>query len=171
MAYDLFNPDVQPEVIYYNYATTLVQPTITTNITGDTTIITTINGGGGGQASGPNVTFSGGTTGLNFIASGNTISLEGTLVVANGGTGATTATGARGNLGAAASGVNTDITQLNGASQVDVSGVYKVSGTQVVAGQQPAIANPAGGVTVDAEARTAIDDILDALRNHGLIGI
>jgi hypothetical protein len=110
MAYDLYNADTDPNLIYYNYATTLVQPAITTNITGATTIITTINGGGGGQASGPNVTFGGGTTGLNFIASGSTISLEGTLVVANGGTGAVTAAGARANLSAAASGANSDIT-------------------------------------------------------------
>lgn len=42
------------------------------------------------------------------------LTLSGALTVANGGTGAVTAVGARGNLGAAASGANTDITSLGG---------------------------------------------------------
>lgn len=169
MAYELYNVDTDPVLTYYNYATNLAQPTFTTNISGDTTIVTTINGGGGGQATGPTVTFTGGTTGMNFVASGNTISLEGTLVVANGGTGAITPAGARTNLEAAKSGVNTDITELNGASQVDVSSHYEVGGVQVVESQQPAIPDAAGGATVDAEARAAINALLAALRIHGLI--
>lgn len=64
------------------------------------------------------VDVSGGTTGLTTsggpITIAGTITLGGTLNVANGGTGATTASGARSNLGAAASGANTDITSLNG---------------------------------------------------------
>jgi len=32
-----------------------------------------------------------------------------------------------------------------------------------------AIAGPAGGTTIDAESRTAIGQILTALRQHGLI--
>ena len=87
MAYDLYNADTDPNLIYYNYATTLVQPTVTTNIAGDTTIITTINGNSGGGASGPAITFTGGTTGLDFNATGNTITLTGTLIEASGGTG------------------------------------------------------------------------------------
>lgn len=39
----------------------------------------------------------------------------------------------------------------------------------VIENQQAAISNPAGGATVDAEARTAIIAILDAMRAHGLI--
>lgn len=35
--------------------------------------------------------------------------------------------------------------------------------------QSAAIADPSGGATVDAEARAAIDDILAALRNVGII--
>lgn len=89
------------------YITPVIVPQVT-NVEGGT-IITTINGGGGGQASGPNVTFSGGITGLNFAASGNTITLSGTLAIGSGGTGATTAAGARTNLGAAKSGANSDI--------------------------------------------------------------
>lgn len=44
-----------------------------------------------------------------------------------------------------------------------------IDGTTVVAGQQPAIAVPSGGTTVDSQARAAISAILAALRNHGLI--
>jgi hypothetical protein len=45
----------------------------------------------------------------------------------------------------------------------------KVGGTQVVGAQTAAIAAPAGGATVDAEARTALTAVLAALRSHGLI--
>jgi len=64
------------------------------------------------------VDASGGTTGLTFsggpITAAGTLTMAGTLVVANGGTGATTATDARTNLSAAKSGDNTDITSLTG---------------------------------------------------------
>ena len=45
-----------------------------------------------------------------------------------------------------------------------------IDGEQVVGSRQPAIDAPTGGATVDAEARTAIGAMLDALRLHGLIG-
>ena len=61
------------------------------------------------------LSFSGGTTGLTPATSTvGDITLAGTLNITNGGTGATTATGARTNLGAAASGANSDITSLSG---------------------------------------------------------
>ncbi len=44
-----------------------------------------------------------------------------------------------------------------------------VAGDQVVGARQAAIADPAGGTTVDSEARQAITAILAALRAHGLI--
>lgn len=44
-----------------------------------------------------------------------------------------------------------------------------IGGVQVVAGQAAAIASPSGGTSVDSAARTAIDQILAALRQHGLI--
>ncbi|MBP7135994.1 MAG: hypothetical protein KBA57_06495 [Sphingomonadaceae bacterium] len=63
------------------------------------------------------VDVSGGSTGLNFtggpITGSGTITLSGTLDLDNGGSGATTAAGARAAFGAAASGANTDITALD----------------------------------------------------------
>jgi len=44
-----------------------------------------------------------------------------------------------------------------------------IEGTQVVGPQATAIASPAGGATIDAEARSTIAQILAALRSHGLI--
>lgn len=64
------------------------------------------------------VNVSGGATGLTTsggpVTTSGTITLAGTLDVNNGGTGATTASGARANLGAAASGANSDITSMSG---------------------------------------------------------
>jgi len=132
---------------------TVTVPTSTTTInTGDVNIVTTING-----ATGP-INFTS-PDGYSFSGSvGGVV----TMTVSNPAT-------ARAALGAAKSGVNTDITQLNGASQVDVSGEYKVSGTQVVAAQQAAIPDATGGATIDAEARTALNQLLAELRTHGLI--
>lgn len=45
-----------------------------------------------------------------------------------------------------------------------------IGGQQVVGARAGAIGSPAGGSTVDAEARGAIGQILSALRTHGLIG-
>lgn len=90
--------------------------TSTTNITITGTglsPVTTINGNSG-QATGSTIVISGGTTGLDFNAAGNTLSLTGTLNVTSGGTGATTPAGARANLSAAQSGINNDITMLTG---------------------------------------------------------
>ncbi len=44
-----------------------------------------------------------------------------------------------------------------------------VAGDQVVGPRLPAVVDPSGGSTVDAEARTAISAILTRLRQHGLI--
>ncbi len=44
-----------------------------------------------------------------------------------------------------------------------------IGGKQIVGAQQPAIAMPAGGGTIDGEARTTLNAILTALKNHGLI--
>ena len=130
-------------------------PAIPTNIVnlGATTVVTTINGGGGGQATGPAITFNSAWSGVDYTATAGNV----TLTIIN-------AANARAALGAAKSGINTDITQLNGASQVDVSGEYKVSGTQVVTAQQPAIPDAILGTEV-----ATINLILAAMRVHGLI--
>jgi len=44
-----------------------------------------------------------------------------------------------------------------------------IGGVQVVGARRGAIPAPAGGATVDAEARAAVAAILSALRTHGLI--
>lgn len=49
--------------------------------------------------------------------------------------------------------------------------LLSIGGVQVVGTQQPAIAAAVGGVTVDAEARTTVAQILTALRSHGLIAV
>jgi len=73
-----------------------------TNGAGSITIAAT--GGGGGSGTVTSVDVSGGTTGLTFtggpVTSSGTITAGGTLAIANGGTGATTASAARANLGA-----------------------------------------------------------------------
>ncbi len=44
-----------------------------------------------------------------------------------------------------------------------------LDGLQVIGARGAAIANPAGGSTIDAESRAALSAILTALRTHGLI--
>lgn len=84
----------------------------------------TVSSGAGTIVS--SIDVSGGTTGLSFtggpVTSSGTITASGTLAVANGGTGATTATNARNNLSAAKSGANTDITSLSDACAVATVG-------------------------------------------------
>lgn len=60
---------------------------------------------------------------------------------------------------------------FNGDSSIDLTtsiGV-RVNGNKVLGGREAAVADPAGGATVDAQARTAIAGILAALRGHGMI--
>lgn len=45
----------------------------------------------------------------------------------------------------------------------------RVGTHQVVGARQPAIPDPAGGTSVDAEARGAIVAVLEAMRTHGLV--
>lgn len=47
----------------------------------------------------------------------------------------------------------------------------KIAGEQVVGPRQSPIADPSGGAIVDVEARAVIEEILNALRNHGLIQV
>src|SRR5260370_31819071 len=117
MAIDLYNIDTDPAQLYQQYAPPVPPPIPPIIPVGGVAPVVTINGNSGAGASGPNVNFSGGATGYGFDATGSAI----TMTVAN-------ATTVRTSISAAKSGVNTDITQLNGASQVDVSGEYKVAG-------------------------------------------
>lgn len=91
-----------------------------TNGAGSITIASTTSGG-----TVTSVALSGGTTGLTVsgspITTSGTITLGGTLAVANGGTGAATASGARLNLSAAASGANSDITSLTAVTSINSS--------------------------------------------------
>ena len=62
-------------------------------------------------------------------------------------------------------------TYRNGGWELGVLRASKlvVGGKQVIGAQSPAIAGPAGGTQVDAEARAAVNAVLAALRQHGLI--
>jgi hypothetical protein len=51
----------------------------------------------------------------------------------------------------------------------ELHGKVFVEGDQVVGSRVDSIAEPLGGITVDAEARAAIVSVLEALRAHGLI--
>jgi hypothetical protein len=44
-----------------------------------------------------------------------------------------------------------------------------IAGNQVVGARGTAISDPSGGAVIDAEARTALEQILICLRQHGLI--
>lgn len=46
---------------------------------------------------------------------------------------------------------------------------YRVSGTKVLGAQGAAVADAAGGVVIDAEARTALNAALARMRAHGII--
>lgn len=54
-------------------------------------------------------------------------------------------------------------------SNADKGWVRRTEGGWMVAGQGAAIADPAGGATIDGEARTAVTAVLAVLRAHGLI--
>jgi hypothetical protein len=127
--YDYNYLGLNSDYTWNEYLAPSIIPSVT-NIEGSITVITTISGGGGGQVSGPNIAISGGLTGLTFVGQGQTITLQGTLDVDNGGTGATTATGARSNLGAAKSGVNDDITSFTNLSGVSGFGAWTGASTK-----------------------------------------
>src|SRR5262249_12835776 len=76
-----------------------------------------VNSGGNISATGQ---FNGSGAGLTGVPAAG---ISGTLGVASGGTGASSAASARINLSAAQSGLNTDITSLNPASALSVGGI------------------------------------------------
>jgi hypothetical protein len=120
------------------------------------------------------VGLSGGTTGLTVTGSpvtgSGTMTLGGTLAVANGGTGATTAAVARTNLSAAASGANTDITALDQDVVVTATGTIAAGSigfrgipqnaqgaayTLVLADAGKHVSITTGGVVIPANGATA----------------
>jgi len=90
-----------PYLVYEQYTTVSPIPSVV-NISGAPTVINTINGNSG-QATGPAITLTGGTTGYEFNATSGSI----TLVLNNAAT-------VRASISAAKSGVNADITQFTG---------------------------------------------------------
>jgi hypothetical protein len=131
-------------------------------------------GTGTGTGTVTSVAASGGTTGLAFsgspITTSGTLTLSGTLAVANGGTGGTTAATARSGIGAAASGANTDITALDQDITITATGTIaantlgyrglpqetKTSGyTLALADAGKHISITTGGITIPSNGTTA----------------
>jgi len=120
------------------------------------------------------VGLSGGSTGLTVsgspVTGSGTMTLGGTLAVASGGTGATTPAGALTNLGAAASGANTDITALDQDVTITATGTIAAGSigfrgvpqnaqgaayTLALADAGKHIAITTGGVVIPANGATA----------------
>jgi len=129
-----------------------------TNGNGSITIASTA---GGGTVT--SVAASGGTTGLSFtgspITTSGTLTLDGTLVIANGGTGATSASGARLNLGAAASGANSDITSLTGLTTA-LSVAQGGTGATSASAARSALGAAASGANNDITSLTGLTTAL-----------
>ena len=154
---------------------TLTKTTLTAgsgiSITNGAGAITITSTAGGGTVT--SVAASGGTTGLSFtgspITTSGTLTLAGTLAIASGGTGATSASGARLTLLAAGSGANSDITSLTGLTtalsvgqggtglatvptngQLLIGNGTNYSVATITAGSGVSVTNSAGGITIAA---------------------
>jgi hypothetical protein len=113
--------------------------------------------------------FSAGTTGLTpSTDTTGSITLAGTLAVTNGGTGATVAGTARTNLGAAASGANTDITSI--ALTTGTISAAPTSGTDIV--NKTYADSIASGINFHQSVRLATAAALPAnTYNNGTSGV
>lgn len=127
----------------------------------------TITGDTGGGLTGTSFTFTGGSTGLTFNGSGTTETVEGTLIVGNGGTGATTLTGVLIGNGASAITGNA-ITQhdvLVGGASNAITSVAPSSTSGVPLISQGSSSNPAFGTAVVAGGGTGAT----SLTSHSLL--
>jgi hypothetical protein len=113
--------------------------------------------------------FSAGTTGLTpSTGTTGSITLSGTLAVANGGTGATTAPNARTSLSAAASGANTDITSIALTTGTIITA--PTSGTDIV--NKTYADTIASGINFHQAVRLATTTTLPAyIYNNGASGV
>lgn len=129
---------------------------------------------GGGTVT--SVDVSGGTTGLSFtggpITTSGTITLSGTLDVDNGGTGATTAAGARTNLNAADQALTlTAGTGLSGGGDLSANRSFSIANTGVTAASYGA-ASKTLTATVNAQGQlTALADTDIAISNTQISGL
>jgi hypothetical protein len=134
-----------------------------------------------GTVTGPSGSWS--STGMD-LASGDTYSINGTVVLnaTTLGSGVTasslTSLGTIGSLVATTADINNGTVEaiIGGTTpkagtftSVNTTGAYSVDGTQVVSNQGAAVSDAAGGATIDAEARVAINLLLARVRIHGLI--
>jgi hypothetical protein len=128
-------------------------------------------GGGGGSGTVTSIDVSGGTTGLTTsggpVTTSGTITINGVLNVANGGTGAYNAGTARSNLSAAKSGANTDITSVALTSGT-ISTAPSVSSDIVNKLYADSIAT---GVNFHAACQYATTANLNATYNNGSSGV
>jgi hypothetical protein len=130
----------------------------------------------GGVGTVTSIDVSGGTTGLTTsggpITSSGTITLAGTLAVANGGTGSTTAGAALTALGAAASATTISAgTGLSGGGDLSANRTISLANTAVTAASYGS-ASQVGTFTVDAQGRlTAASNTSIAIANTAVSGL
>jgi hypothetical protein len=149
VAEEVGNPDVDNSTqFYFNQAVPLPPVPITQIFTGDTTtVINTINGNSG-QASGPTITISGGSTGYEFVASSGLVS----LAVNNAAT-------VRSSISAAESGSNADITDFTGLT--GNTGVNPWTGVADGSSQSTYPTTVASAAYVQAEMQGLMDKMQD----------
>lgn len=149
--------------------------TLTNDGGGQVTITT---GGGGGSGTVTSVALSGGTTGITVsgspITTSGTITLSGTLVVANGGTGATTLTDGGILLGSGTGAINATSQPTDGQLLMGKTGGDPVLNT-LTAGNLISITEGAGEITIEndiipqpAAGITTVAQVVTALQAAGV---
>ena len=137
---------------------TVSNGTLIDNGGGHVTISTGGGGGGGGTVT--SVQVSGGTTGLSTsggpITGSGTITISGTLVVANGGTGATTLTDGGVLLGSGTGAITALAQATDGQLVIGSTGADPVLATLASSGGSITITNSAGGINLEGFASFAV---------------